>query len=237
MKKIVGVLIVLGFLFISNKTLAVLLIPLPLFISGPDGSYSYSCGGRIYNSQNDNGYRQCQQREKIKTEQEKIEKERLETKIKQERYNERKEEIVFYSDFFKETGVNLTLDTSEEQYSQWLKELKQAEVDYIKEQENQQKIKELEERINILESKPVIIEKIITPTEIINTHNKEEVAKPIVNENKSVKPVIKKEETKKEIIEEKPSTIIETTTTKETPIVPTDKSFFQRVFSWFKSLL
>lgn len=221
MKKIIGMLIVIILLLISNKVFALIL---PCINTT---SCSYSCGGNTYNNYND--YQKC-------TERERIEKEKLESEVKQKVYKERKEELSQYSNFFDKVGVNLTLDTDEEQYNQWLKELKEAKVNYIKEQENLQKIKELEERIKNLESKPIVIEKVITHTEIINTHNKEDVIKPTINDSKIIKPVIKKEETKKEIIEEKPYPTIETTTTTEPPIIPTNKSFFQRVFDWFKSL-
>jgi len=132
-----------------------------------------------------------------------------------------------YKEFFEKVGINLNLYTSNAQYTILLEKLKEAKADYIKEQENQQKIQELEERIKILESKST--QKVIIP------HNKEETIKSITN-NKITEPVIKKEETKIEIIKENPS-VIESTDIKETPTVPTNKPIFKRIFNWFKSLI
>lgn len=237
MKKFIGVLIVFSFLFIGDTVFSALLIP---------GCDSCNCVGNGGVYENNTCYYFCSfgstvgrftsknyQYEQCKLE-EKVYKEKEEAEAIQKTYNERKETLSQYSDFFVKVGVNLTLDTNEEQYNQWLKELKEKKADYIKEQENLQKIKELEERINTLESKPVIVEKVVTPIEIINTRHKEDVTEPKTN-NKIIEPIVKKEEPKIEIIEEKLSPIIETTTT-ETPVIPTNKSFFQKVFSWFNSL-
>jgi hypothetical protein len=234
MKKILVILIVFSFLLIGNKAIAV------FYVTGMSPQSFCEVNGGVY--KNNSCYYVCEKEgstQNFSSKNEAYNQCMLEKakEIKQKVYDKREQELLPRKDFFEVVGVNLTLDTEEEQYNQWIKELKEAKDDYFKEQENQQKIKELEERINTLESKPIIVEKVIIPTEGINTHNKEDVIKPTVNDSKIVKPVIKKEETKKEIIEEKPSTIIETTTTKETPIVPTDKSFFQRVFNWFKSLI
>lgn len=232
MKKIIGILIVFSFLFVGGKVSAVLLT----------GNSSFDCisNGGVY--ENNSCHYVCEKEmstQNFSSKNEAYKKCMLEkeNETKQKIYNKREQELLFYEDFFEVVGVNLILDTEEEQYNQWLKELKETKTNYLKEQENKQRIKELEERINILESKPVIIEKVITPTEVIIPRNKEDVIKPTINENKIVKPIIKKEEPKKEIIEEKPSFAIETNTTTETSVIPTNKSFFQRVFNWLKSLL
>ncbi|MDD4110584.1 MAG: hypothetical protein PHS54_03415 [Clostridia bacterium] len=234
MKKILVILIVFSFLLIGNKAIAV------FYVTGMSPQSFCEVNGGVY--KNNSCYYVCEKEgstQNFSSKNEAYNQCMLEKakEIKQKVYDKREQELLPCKDFFEVVGVNLTLDTEEEQYNQWIKELKEAKDDYFKEQENQQKIKELEERINTLESKPIIVEKVIIPTEGINTHNKEDVIKPTINDNKIEKPFIKKEELKKEIVEEKPSTIIETTTTTETPIIPTNKSFFQRVFGWFKSLL
>jgi len=236
MKKILALLIGFNVLFIANQAFAAFIC------TNIDGCFLFDV--IKYRSTDDSGYKQCllQQQQnqqniidKENEKQAKIYEE--EQNAKKEILNERVTEMSQYSDFFQKVGVNLTLDTSNVQYENWLEQLKEAKNDYIKEQENQQKIIELEERISNLESKPTVVEQVVTPTNGINTHNKGEVIKPIVNDNKIIKPTLKKEEIKKDVIEEKPSPVIETITPTETPIIPTNKSFFQRVFNWFKSLL
>jgi len=214
MKKIIALLIIFNVLFVTNQVLAVFLGPI-------------TCGGKIYSNTNDIGYKQCLEDEAKK-----------EQEAKEVIYNGRVNELSQYSDFFGKVGVSLTIDTSSEQYTKWLGELKEAKNDYIKEQENQLKIKELEERINNLESKPAIIEKVITTKEeVVFPRNKEEVIKPTTtNDKKIAKPVIK-QESKKEIIEEKPTTIIESPTISETPAIPIKRSLFHRVLNWLKSLI
>lgn len=102
------------------------------------------------------------------------------------------------------------------------------------ENENQQKIKELEERINELESKQTAVDKVITPTkEVVIPRHKEEIIKPTVSGNL----IIKQKEPKKEIIEKKSSTIIESPNITETPATPIKESLFHRVLHWFKGLI
>lgn len=130
--------------------------------------------------------------------------------------------------------VNLEIQQNAEKVLQEATQLKKEAIDV--QNENQQKIKELEERISNLESKPAIVEKVITPTKVIIPRNKEETIKTTVTSNKIVKPIIKQEEPKKETIE-KPSIIIESPTTTETPIAPIKKSLFYKVLNWFKGLI
>jgi vacuolar-type H+-ATPase subunit I/STV1 len=232
MKKIIGFIIVCSFFLAGNKTFAVLWVPGmsdASYCQSSGGIYQnntcrYSCnisGGVRYFSSKDNEYNQCI----IQAEEER---EKIELEAKQKIFDNRNDTLSEYKDFFEKIGVNLTIDTSSGQYDQWLRELKEAKNDYIKDQENEQKIKELEERINSLESKPVIINETLKPTkEIINN--------PVSN-NKVVKPVIKKEEVKEDTAKQNESPVIETPVQQEPPVVHENKSIFRRIFNWFKSL-
>lgn len=209
MKKIIVLIIVLGIIFTSNKTFAV--------FAGP-----ISCGGKTYPHSNDVGYKQCIEAETRKAQE-----------VKEQIYRERVAEISQYSDFFIKVGVNLTLDTSSEQYTKWLEQLREEKNDYLKAQEDQERIRELEERINTLESKQAVVEKVILPTEGINTRNKEGVINQKINDNKIIKTV-----SKKESVEEKTQPVIDPPIISETPVIKTEKApFFKRMVNWFKSLL
>lgn len=235
MKKTISILIVFSFLFISNKTYAVFVGGSPSqncqanggIYQNNDCRYACEIGTSIsyFSSKDSIGYKQCLE-----------EKEKLALELKQKTLNERKEVLSSYSDYFDKVGVNLTIDTDEEQYNQWKKELKEARNEYFKEQENNQKIEDLENRIKELESKPIITEKIIIPTE--TTKNKEEIIKPIVTENKPIKKEVVKEETKIETQKDnKEIQITQNSDTTKTTITETPKtSVFKRVFGWFKSL-
>lgn len=232
MKKIIWVIIICSFFLGGNKTFAVLWVP-----GMSDASYCQSSGGIYQNntcryacnisgsvryfSSKDNEYNQC-------VTQAEEERKKIELEAKQKIFDDRNDTLSEYKDFFEKIGVNLNIDTSSEQYDQWLRDLKEAKDDYIKEQENKQKIKELEERINTLESKPVIINKVVEST-------KEEV-KPVIN-TKIIKPIVKEEPKKDSIQEEKISPVIENAiTTTQASLVNTNKSIFRRIFEWFKSL-
>lgn len=235
MKKILAILIVFNILFTANQTSAALVGASPSFncqISG--GVYEnnicrYICKvgtSTRYFSSKDDSYKQCLEEEKQRQTEEQAEEEQRRAEEQERIYNERREELSAYKDFFEKVGVNLTAYTSTTQYEQWRMDLKEAESNYIKDQENQQKIKELEERIRTLESKPVIVDKIIAP--------KEGIIKQEIN-NKIVKPIIKKEEPKKDFIEEKILPVIETSTITEVPVIHKNTSIFQRIFNWFRS--
>lgn len=230
MKKIILFLIFFSFLFIGHKTFAVLYIP------GASPSYNCQVGGGVYENNTcryvckinggisyfyskNNEYEQCKNQEK--------------TELKQKLYNEREETLSPYSVFFTQVGVNLTLDTSAEQYEEWLKELKETKINYLKEQENQQKIDELEERISNLESQQPIIET-LKIEEIINTTNKENIIQTPINTKTIVQPITTQN---KQATEEKISTAIESPIATEIPATPTKKSIFQKILNWFKDLI
>lgn len=232
MKKIISILVVFSFLFIANKALAVFL------------DFYYVCpvcsGER--NSPCEKAQKECllnkakQEEQRKQLEQKQKENEAIEKEEKETIYIERKKDLSEYKNFFEEVGVSLNVDTTEEQYNQWKKELKEAKDEYLKEQENNQKIEDLENRIKELESKPTITEKIIISTE--TTKNKEEIIKPVVTENKPTKKEIVREEIKTETQKDnKEIQITQNFDTTKTTVTDTQKtSVFKRVFGWFKSL-
>jgi hypothetical protein len=101
----------------------------------------------------------------------------------------------------------------------------QEEADRIqKEKEYQLKIRELEDRINKLETQQATI-KTVAPVK-----NTQVQVTPTISDKKIIQPtVIKKEEPKNEIVVANPSPVVEPV---QAPIKKT--SWFRRLFSWFK---
>ena len=232
MKKIIGVLIVFSFLFINEKALAMLLTGCGVYpvcnISTMGASICKKVAVDYFN---------CKKEEEA-AKQKEIEKERLELEIKRKIYNERNNVLSQYSDFFVKVGVNLVLDTSEEEYNQWLSKLKIEKADYLQKQEDKQKMEELEKRIKELEAqKNEVKEEIIPVAEVIVSVDKKENAKPIIENKPAQKTIIKKEELKKEMIE-KVSPVIDNIVPVQTSVNKEQKpTVFKKVINWFKSLI
>lgn len=223
MKKIIILASLIGVLFINvNKTDASIMFSFACSVGNYCPTQIYSCGGNTYKDYN--SYKQCTQREEER-------KNILESQAKQKLYEERKEAISLYSDFFEKVGINLTLDTDIEQYEEWLKELKEAKINYIKEEENQQKIKELEDRLSELESQKTTLEIVETnkTEKEIDASIKNEVINPKVINSKIIKPIVKNDEIR-EIPKEESIAVIEPTAS----VKPQEKvSWFKKIINWF----
>ena len=163
--------------------------------------------------------------------------ERVELKRKKKIFEEREEALSQYEDFFEKIGVNLEIDTSEEEYDQWLNKLKIEEADYIERQEDKQKLEELEKRIRELESQKLEEKKIVPVPEKITQPIKKEAFKPkTVGNNPMKETIIPAEKPPKEIKEEK---TLETENTIETQTIINNEpnlNFFKKIIKWFKSL-
>lgn len=117
-------------------------------------------------------------------------------------YQERASALAPYSQFFDEVGVALSTTTSESKYKKWLKDLAEAQDEYSKEQkakqqqqqelaeqeavekkrqedEAQAKIKELEDRVKVLESRPatpvLLPPKAVEPSPIVASPTEQRV--------------------------------------------------------------
>ncbi len=152
---------------------------------------------------------------------------------KQNEYDKRYEVLQPYSKFFSQIGVNLTLDTDNSQYKEWLEGLIIAQDNYNKEQENiasekkqkeqeyQDKIKELEKRVETLELKQTNSLKNEKSNEALNN---QQVAK----------------DSKSETVTQEDNKVTEI----NQDLVPVDNyvvskpqekvGIFKRIFNWFK---
>ncbi|KJJ39866.1 hypothetical protein [Aequorivita vladivostokensis] len=166
-------------------------------------------------------------------------------------HTQRKSVLSQYSQFFNEVGANLSIETSEYEYKKWLKELIEAKVDYEEEQKADREHEEeltKEEEAEIIRKEQELNERILELENKVNELESQKITSNKKSESAYVKPVMREIVTQKNevvILEEDkiqltkqesvviPEPILMDSQDTGT-VLPKKISWFKKIINWFR---